>query len=88
MGENPPPTTQALLNAHALSMIKTAINAEMDEEVSKLTVTGEEIDEGKLLGMTQEELVKKLKPQPIPCGRSSSHHEGDCLDIDIKALLT
>ena len=55
-------TTQALLKTHALSMIKTAINAEMDEAVSELTVTGEEINEGKLLGMTQEELVKKLKP--------------------------
>ena len=41
---------------------KTAINSEMDNAVSELTVTGEEIEEEKLLSITQEGMVKKLRP--------------------------
>lgn len=34
----------------------------MDNAVSELTVTGEEIEEEKLLSITQEGMVKKLRP--------------------------
>jgi hypothetical protein len=47
---------------YALSTIKTAINGEMDSAVSELTVTGEEIEEENLLSITQEDMVKRLKP--------------------------
>lgn len=53
---------KSVLRTHALSMIKTAIDAEMDDAVSELTVTGEEIGEEKLLGITEREMVDKLKP--------------------------
>jgi len=50
------------LRNHALSTIKTAVNAEMDHAVSEFTVTGEEIGEEMLLTITQEDMVNRLKP--------------------------
>ena len=53
---------RVVLRTHALSTIKAAINAEMDGAVSELTMAGDEVDEERLLGITQDSLVKRLKP--------------------------
>ena len=53
---------KVVLKAHALSTIKVAVNAEMDDAVSELTITSEEIHEENLLSITQEHLVERLKP--------------------------
>jgi len=56
------PQAKSVLKNHALSTIKTAIDAEMDCAVSELTVTGEEIGEEKLLTITQKDMVDRLRP--------------------------
>lgn len=60
--EKKSPTAQTALVTHVLSMIKATINAEMDTAVPELTVMGQGVDEEGFPGMTQEELVKRLKP--------------------------
>ena len=55
------PQAKSVLKNHALSTIKTVIDAEMDCAVSKLTVTGEEIGEEKLLSITRKDMVDRLR---------------------------
>ena len=50
------------MRTHALSTIKATVNSEMDDAVSELTMTSEEVDEERLLGITQDALVKRIKP--------------------------
>lgn len=45
---------KVVLKAHALSTIKVAVNAEMDDAGSELTITSDEIHEENLLSITQE----------------------------------
>ena len=56
------PQAKSVLKNYALSMIRTAIDSEMECAVSKLTTTGEELGEEKLLGVTQRDMVDQLKP--------------------------
>jgi hypothetical protein len=56
------PRAKSVLESYALSTIKTIITAEMNQAVSQLTVTGEEIGEETLLGITEEGMVNRLKP--------------------------
>lgn len=60
-GKKSPPAKSVLRN-QALSTIKTAIHTEMDDAVSELTMPDGEIEEEKLLSITQEDMVKRLKP--------------------------
>lgn len=53
---------RVVLRTHALSTIKATVNSEMDDAVSELTMTSEEVDEERLLGITQDALVKRIKP--------------------------
>lgn len=50
---------RVVLRTHALSKIKATVNSEMDDAVSELAMTSEEVDEERLLGITQDALVKK-----------------------------
>lgn len=56
------PQAKSVLKNYALSMIRTTIDSEMECAVSKLTTTGEELGEEKLLGVTQRDMVDQLKP--------------------------
>ena len=53
---------RVVFRTHALSTIKATVNSEMDDAVSELTMTSEEVDEERLLGITQAALVKRIKP--------------------------
>ena len=61
MGEKSPPA-KSTLEKHVLLTIKTVIDTKMDNTTSELTVSGEEIEEEKLLNIMQEDMVKRLKP--------------------------
>lgn len=60
--EKESPKAKSVLKNYALSTVRTAINAEMDDAVTERTVANEEIGEEELLSITQEDMVKRLKP--------------------------
>ena len=55
-------SAKSALKNHALSTIKTVIDTKMDDATPELTTVGEEIEEEALLGITQEDMVKRLRP--------------------------
>lgn len=56
------PRASAVLKSHALSIIKTAVDAEMESVVLELTTADEELGEEALLSITQQEMLSKIKP--------------------------
>ena len=56
------PQAGSTLKSHALSIVKTEVDSEMDDVVSGLSATDEELGEEALLGITQQEMLNKIRP--------------------------
>ncbi|KAF9791033.1 hypothetical protein BJ322DRAFT_1000129 [Thelephora terrestris] len=52
----------SVLKSHALSIIKAAVDTEMDSVVSELTAVDDDLGEEMLLSITQQEMLNRIKP--------------------------